>query len=105
MKTYQAAMAMALVLACGAALANSHGPGKGEGMDCAGMERGGMQAKMSPEQHKAKMEKHWAELDTDKDGSISRAEFDHHHAAMAAGHDGEHAGPAEAKADEPAQQH
>lgn len=101
MKTYQAAMALALVLACGTAMANSHGQGKGEGMDCAGMER----PKMSPEQHKAKMEAHWAELDTDKDGSISRAEFDHHHAAMAAGHDGEHAGSADAKAEEPAQQH
>ena len=75
MRIQHSLLALALALASGAAIAGHHESAKGEGHDCGPR----MQHAMSAEQHKAKMEVHFAELDADKDGAISRAEFDRAH--------------------------
>lgn len=86
MKIQHSLLALTLALASGAAIAGHHEAGKGEGHDCAPHK----QHAMTAEQHKAKMEVHFAELDADKDGAISRAEFDRAH-AMRAGKQEAHA--------------
>ena len=65
----------------GSALADGHEHGKdAKGMSCGMMDMDGMSA----EDRKAKMDQMFGKLDADKDGSISRAEFDRHHADMMA---------------------
>ena len=93
MKIQHALLALALGLASGAAMAGHHEAAKGEGHDCSPRK----QHAMTAEQHKAKMEAHFAELDADNDGAISRAEFDTAHAQRAGhqahrGADGAHRG-------------
>ena len=73
-------LALTLLTASGNATAGDehvHGD-EARGMSCGMMD---MDA-MSAEARKAKMDEMFAKLDADKDGSISRAEFDRHHEDM-----------------------
>ena len=90
----------ALALACGSALAGpGPGPGPGHGMHAGpGMGCPMMDAKSSPEERMKMRGEMFAMMDADKDGSVSRAEFDQHHDAMMkmhAEHGSEPAKPAE----------
>ena len=42
--------------------------------------------KMSPEDHQKKMDEMFAQMDADKDGSVTKAEFSAHHTKMMAKH-------------------
>ena len=73
-------IAFALLAASESAMAGDahvHGD-EAKGMSCGMMDMG----KMSAEARKAKMDEIFAKLDADKDGNISRAEFDRHHEDM-----------------------
>ena len=75
-------VALTLFAASGSAFAgdgHEHGD-EAKGMNCAMMDMDGMNA----EAHKAKMDGMFAKVDADKNGSISRAEFDRHHEDMMA---------------------
>ena len=52
-------------------------------------------AMMSDAERAEAMDKMFGKLDANKDGSISRAEFDEHHAAMRKKHDEKHEAKAE----------
>jgi len=79
MKRQPILLAAALVLACGTATANTHEHGMAAGDMGCGMKAHG---KMDPAQRKAMAGTMFATLDADRDGAISRAEFDQHHEAM-----------------------
>jgi len=73
-------LALALFATSGSAMAGDehvHGDGA-NGMSCGMMDMDGMSA----EARKARMDEMFAKLDADKDGSISRVEFDRHHEHM-----------------------
>ena len=77
MKRYRMTLGLALVLACSAAAAATGHEGKdGQDMGC-GMHRSA--------------DEMFAMMDANKDGSVSRAEFDQHHDAMMKKH-AEHGG-------------
>lgn len=78
--TLALALALALSAASGGALAgeaHAHGDGANP-MGCAMMDM----HDLSSEARKAKMDEMFGQVDTDKNGSISRAEFDRHHEHM-----------------------
>ena len=94
----QVLVAAAVALACGSALAGpGHEHGKeGHGMSCPMMEA----ANATPEERTKMRAEMFAQLDANKDGNVSRAEFDQHHDAMMKKHaehaeHGEHAEHAE----------
>jgi hypothetical protein len=64
-----------------AAEEHEHGGEGTKGMGCGMMDMHDMHA-MTPEARKAKMDEMFAKIDTDKNGSISRAEFDRQHEHM-----------------------
>lgn len=84
MKMQPILLAAALAMACGTAAANSHGHGMAAGdMGCGMMGHGKMDhGKMDAAQRKAMAGTMFARLDANRDGAISRAEFDKHHEAM-----------------------
>ncbi len=93
MKTTTSILALALALAAPAAFAH---PGDDATKDKMAMhEKTEMHEKMemhdkmgmgemTPEQHQQMVDRQWADMDANKDGSVSRAEFDAHVARMMA---------------------
>lgn len=96
MKLSRLTLAFALAASCGLATAQTapapapaaHVHPTGATPAAAPMPGRGMMGMGSPEQHKMKMDQMFAAADANKDGSISRAEFDAHHAAMRGGQGG-----------------
>ena len=77
MKTTTSLLALALALASPAAFAHS-------GDDASEQNKMKMPMEQTPEQSKMMADKMWADMDTNKNGSITRAEFDYHVARMMA---------------------
>lgn len=81
MKAALSGLTLALSLCCTAALAGEEAPSAGHGGHA--MDHGKMHmAQMSPAEHKKMMDEKFTEIDTDKNGSVSKEEFDKHHEAM-----------------------
>lgn len=81
MKAALSGLTLALTLCCTAALACEEAPpagDKGHAMDHGKMHM----AEMSPAEHKKMMDEKFVEIDADKNGCISKEEFDKHHEAM-----------------------
>lgn len=74
------ALALALSLCATAAFAGDPQPPPA---DMGAMDHSKMQmAEMSPAEHKKMMDAKFAEIDTDKNGCLSKEEFDKHHEMM-----------------------
>lgn len=92
MKPNTSLLALALALASPAAFADTaNGAMKMPMAQSAEQHQMGMRD-MTPEQHKMMAEKMWTDMDANKDGSISRAEYDAHLARMMAMHAQMHEG-------------
>jgi len=81
MKAALSGLTLALTLCCTAALAGEEAPAAGD--MARGMDHGKMHmAQMSPAEHKKMMDEKFTEIDADKNGCLSKEEFDKHHEAM-----------------------
>jgi Spy/CpxP family protein refolding chaperone len=88
MKAISAVLAVAFALSSNVAVAGDekmeHGDMDHDKMMEACMMHG---ADMTPEERKKMMDKVFAEIDIDKNGSVSRSEFDKHHETMRSKHE------------------
>lgn len=92
MKTTTSLLALALAIASPAAFAHQGDSATQMPMAQAPMQPMAGMPDMTPEQHKMMADKMWTDMDANKDGSVSRAEYDAHVARMMAMHAQMHAG-------------